>query len=219
MALEAYAITSLEKVKNYLNIGATNTDKDSFLEELINSVSGFVETYCQRVFAVQSFSNEIHNGNGRCKIRTLYYPIVQLSVETDPSDAQILASVQEREDLDSAWTDIETNVNNLLINNPRDYQLTSQNSHNIELADGVFTEGNRNIRLSYKAGLTSPDIDEIENLVIEMVAMRYKESSRGNSQLGQTQLNQNNAGQSSSVNLKDMKPEWMSVLKRYKRKF
>lgn len=219
MALEAYAITTLEKVKDYLHIGATNSDKDAFLEELINSVSGYVETYCQRVFAVQSFSNEIHNGSGRCKLRTLYFPIVQLSTVSSPADSDTLASVQERVDLDSAWTDIETNVNNLLINNPRDYQLTSQNSHNIELADGSFTLGNRNIRVSYKAGLTSPDIDEIENLVIEMVAMRYKESNKGNAQLGQTSLNQNNAGQSSSVNLKDMKPMWIEVLKRYKRKF
>lgn len=152
-------------------------------------------------------------------MRTLYFPITQLSTASSPADADKLAAVQARDDVDSAWADVETNVNNLLINNPKDYELTSQNSHNIELIEEVFTEGTRNIKLSYKAGLTSPAIDEIEQLVIEMVAMRYKESNKGNAQLGQNQLNTNSAGQSSSVNLRNLKPEWLEVLKRYKRKF
>ena len=219
MALQAYAITTVEKVTSYLRISGATSEQSTWFEDQINSVSGYIEHYCQRVFAVQSFSGEIHNGNGRSKIRTLYFPITQLSTATTPSDANKLASVQERADVDSAWEDVEDNVNNLLINNPKDYQLTSQNSHNIELVGGTFAEGNRNIKLSYQAGLTSPDIDEIEQVAIEMVAIRYKESGVKGSILGISTTNDSVSGRSGNVVYKDMKPEWKKILDRYKRKF
>jgi len=224
VSLTAYAITTLDAVKGYLKqpIADDNeTGNDDWLTTQINLVSGFVEQYCQRVFTIQSFSSEIHNGNGRRKLRPLYYPITQLSVvtadETHPTDAEILASVQYRDDVDSAWTNIETNVNNILINSPKDYELSYQNNHNIELLEESFPDGDRNIRIKYKAGLSGVGLAEIEQLVIEMVVMQWKESGRGVGLLGQNSMSNVTGSESYNINLRNLKPEWKTTLDRYKR--
>lgn len=219
VTLETYAITSLNAVKGYLGRPLQDDgENDDWINTQINLVSGYVEQYCGRVFTVQSFSNEVHNGNGRSKLRPLYYPVTQLSVETEPSDSQILASVQYKDADTGTWTDIETDVDNIIINSPKDWELSYQNSHNIELLEEVFEEGDRNIRISYKAGITGAELAEIENLVIEMVVMRWKQSGRGNSQLGLQTISSGAGGQSDNLTLKDLDPKWKAILDRYKRK-
>ena len=219
MALASYAITTLNAVKGYLG-GPLQDDgeNDDWIETQINLVSGFVETYCQRVFAVQSFTNEVHNGNGRSKLRPLYYPVTQLSVEDSPTDNHILASVQYKDTTTLAWTNIETDVDNIVINSPKDWELSYQNSHNIELIEESFEQGDRNIRISYKAGVSGSEIAEVEQVVIEMVAMQWKESGRGTGILGQSSMSNTAGNQSENIGIKSLKPEWKSVLDRYKRK-
>jgi hypothetical protein len=217
--MELYAITTKEKVSDYLNLGLPDADKDAWIEKQIDYVSGFVETYCKRKFKIQDVSGEILNGNGRSKIRPYFYPIVQLSVADSPTDAQKLASVQYRESVSESWTDIETDVNNILINTPPLHLLTNQTHHTIELVELVFPEGTQNIKLSYRAGLSGQELDEIEMLVIEMVAMRYKESAIGNNILGVSSINQGGGGASYNTIYKNMKSEWKEVLDRYKRRF
>lgn len=221
MALADYAITSLANVKDYLAIPtATISDHDSFIETLIDRTSGFMEQYCQRVFTIQSFENEIHNGNGRAKIRTLYYPITQLSVASSPSDADKLASVQVRDDVDSAWENLETDVDHIIINSPPDYLLTIQNSHNIELLDEEFPLGTRNVKLSYKAGLSGKFLAEIEQLCIELVVKRFKDSKKGDNRFGLNSTSDSLGGVSSyNTSYRDLTKEQMEVLNRYKRKF
>ncbi len=218
--LASYAITTLSAVKSYL--GRPDTDdpaNDDFIVTLINLKSGYCEQYCQRVFAVQSFTSEIHNGNGRCKLRTLYYPITQLSTEDSPTTADILASVQKRDDVNSAWENIETDADNIIINSPPDYLLSPQNPHSVELLEETFPQGTRNIRLKYKAGLTGTAIAEMEQLVIEMVVTAWKESGIGQGTLGQSQMTNTSANQSDNITIRNLKPEWKEVLDRYKRKF
>lgn len=219
MALASYAITTVDAVKGYLGRPLQDDgENDDWIETQINLVSGMVESYCQRVFTIQSFSNEVHNGNGRSKIRPLYYPVTQLSVEDSPTDNQILASVQYKDSTTGTWTNIETDVGNIIINSPKDWELSYQNSHNIELLEEVFEQGDRNIRISYKAGVSGSEIAEVEQVVIEMVAMQWKESGRGTGILGQSSMSNTAGNQSENIGIKSLKPEWKSVLDRYKRK-
>lgn len=219
MALASYAITTLDAVKGYLGRPLQDDgENDTWIETQINLVSGMVESYCQRVFTIQSFSKEVHNGNGRSKIRPLYYPVTQLSVEDSPTDDQILASVQYKDTATLEWTDIETDVDNIIINSPKDWELSYQNSHNIELLEEVFEQGDRNIRISYKAGISGAELAEIEQIVIEMVVMNWKESGRGTGILGQSSMSNTAGNQSENIGIKSLKPEWKSVLDRYKRK-
>lgn len=217
--LASYAITTLNAVKDYLKRPLIDDEEDDWFITQINRASGLCEQYCQRVFAVQSFSSEIHNGNGRCRLRTLYYPITQLSTEDSPTSADILAAVQKRDDVNSDWENIETDADNIIINSPPDYLLSSQNPHSVDLLEETFPEGTRNIRLKYKAGLTGTAIAEMEQLVIEMVVTAWKESGRGQGTLGQSQMTNTSANQSDNITIRNLKPEWKEVLDRYKRKF
>lgn len=218
MALGDYALCSLEEVKDYLALGSLSTDKDTWLEDQINIVSGSIEGYCNRKFAVQDFSAEVHNGNGRAKLRPLYYPIVQLSVADSPTTAQKLASVQYLDD--TTWTNIETDVDNIVLNNPFPQRVTEQTSYNIELLEKAFPLGKQNVRINYRAGETdSSRYAEVKGVAIEMVAMRYKQSAKGDSILGVQSINSSASGRSDNTTFKNMKAEWREVLDRYKVKF
>jgi hypothetical protein len=48
MAKETYALTNLSKVKGFLDID--DTDNDDLFNDLINSISDFIENYCGRRF-------------------------------------------------------------------------------------------------------------------------------------------------------------------------
>lgn len=217
MAVSSYALVTLDEVKDYLALGASDNAKDTWLEQQIDIVSASIEGYCNRKFAVQEISSEIRDGNGRCKIRPLYFPIVQLSIATTPANADILASVQTRVDVDSAWTDIETNVNHIVINNPLPNRVTEQTSYNIELLNGVFTEGKQNIKLVYKSGESdSSKYAEVKGVAIEMVVWRHKQSSQGNSLLGISTKSQSVSGANGNTSFLDMKREWKEVLNRYR---
>jgi hypothetical protein len=217
MSVSSYALVTLDEVKDYLALGASDVAKDTWLEQQIDIVSATIEGHCNRKFAVQSITSEIRDGNGRSKLRPLYYPIVQLSIATTPVNADILASVQTRVDVDSAWTDIETNVNNIILNNPLPQRVTEQSSYNIELLNGVFTEGKQNIKLVYKAGESdSSSYGEIRAVAIEMVVWRHKQSSQGNSLLGISTKSSSVSGANGNTTFLDMKREWKEVLNRYR---
>jgi hypothetical protein len=218
MALENYAITTLERVKNYLAIqGAIEDYKEAFLEDQINLVSAAIETYCNRCFAIRSIPEDIVNGNGRSKLRPTYFPVAQLSIEESPSAVQKLASVQFRVDLESEWEDIETNVNYIVLHNPQPQRVTQQNDYCIELLNSVFPLGNKNIRLVYKAGeADSKNYAEVEMVAIEWIVMIYKQSMQGDSLLGLSSISTGAGGRNENMSLLNMKSEWKKVLDRYK---
>ena len=220
MAIADYALCSLDEVKGYLALGALSEDKDSWLEDQINLVSASIEGYCNRKFAVQDISSEIRDGNGRAKLRPLYYPIVQLSVEDSPTDSQKLASVQYLDDDDETWVDIETDVDNIVLNNPFPQRVTEQTSYNIELLEKSFPSGKQNVKLVYRAGETdSSKYGEVKMVAIEMVVMRYRQSAKGDFVLGMQSTTSSAGGRSDNVTYKNMKSEWKEVLNRYKVKF
>lgn len=66
-------LTNLTKVKGYLRIPLSNTDEDEFLIMLIDSVNSTIENYCNRKFAVSSYTGEQHTIMH--KVFPLNYPI------------------------------------------------------------------------------------------------------------------------------------------------
>jgi len=216
MAVASYALVTLAEVKSYLNLGETFTAKDTFLEQQIDLISGYIESRCNRKFVVQNITSEIRNGNGRSKLRPLCYPIVQLSVEDTPTDEQKLASVQYRDTVDSAWADIETEVNKIVLNNPFPWRTTEQTSFNIELLEEVFPEGNQNIKLVYKAGESDASkYAEIKMMAIEMVVWRYKQSNQGMALLGVSSQADSTNPTNRNTTFLVMSKEWQDILKRY----
>lgn len=208
MSVAAWDITTFAKVKTYLKILSTDTVQDVFLQDVLTRISGMIETYCGRKIAVQSISSEISDGNGSRFIYPIHFPISQLSVASGtPSSADILGAVQKRNDVDSSWEDIETDVDHIFYDTVRPY---------IELFDEVFPVGRRNVRLIYKAGLAGAELGELEQTCIEIVSETFKESNQGDNKLGkQTQSDSGGLG-NLNISFRNLKPEWKEVLDRYR---
>lgn len=206
MALNANAIISVAEAKTQLKI--TSSSLDSTLEVWINEASDWIENYINNKVVEQSISSEISDGDDDNRLYPRYFPITQLSTESSPTTAQKLANLQYRDSPDSSWTDIESNINHIAINQRDGY---------IELYDDIFPTGWQNIKISYKAGYVSADVPlEFKTICAEMVQVRYNESKQGNDQLSRSSTSSNQGGGSSSVSYKDLYPRWQGILSKYK---
>lgn len=202
MALSAYAIPTLQQVKDFM--GIQNYESDSILEGWIDKCSLAIENYTHRKIAEQSITNEIYDGDGTDTQFVRYWPITQLSTTTSPSDAQILAAVQYRDTPDDSWTDIETDPDHIFYDASWPF---------IKLHDELFPDGERNVRLNYKAGYSVIPGD-IWQVSIEMVSDLWEKSKRPGTQsrLGLT----NRANQSLSWSYESLRPGWKEILKPYR---
>ena len=72
MAVDQYALTTLENVKAALHI--TVTDDDTLLESLINRISAAVESYCRRKFKARDYT-EKYDGDGTTVLYLKQYPV------------------------------------------------------------------------------------------------------------------------------------------------
>ena len=203
MAVSAYAITSLAEVKSYLKIPTATTDSDTILEGWIDRASHSIESYCNRKFAVQSVSSEIHDGDGGYRLYTKFWPITQLSTETSPTDAQKLASLQYRISPDDSWTDLETDIDHIFLDSDWPY---------IRMYDVAIPEGERNITVSYKAGYSIIPGD-VWTVCLEMVTDMWNNSKHS---LQDRQGRSSRTAQGFTDSFDSLKPEWRIVLNRYR---
>ena len=222
VAAATNAIISLADVKDFLKIGvnAADTTQDDFLQTWINYVSSELEgiTGINNKVKVQDVASEITNGTGRTKLRTLYYPIYAIGVAASTTDVAKLASVQYRDDVDSAWTDIETDIDHILINTPDIFHVSEQNTYNIELSDATFPAGQKNIKVSYQAGWSSIPA-AIVMVALEKVSDVYKQSSRGGSRFGLNSFSESEGMGSKNTNYKDLTKRHEEMLKPFRRRY
>ena len=210
MSLNANAIVTLAEAKEQLKVENADTALDDTLTAYINEISSAVELYTKRKIVSQSIASEIHDGDGSSILYPRYFPIQQLSVESSPTDAQKLASVQYRNSPDSDWTDIVSDIDHIFLDTGDDALRPF-----IELYQNFFYYGIRNIRIKYKAGYTTVPSD-IKVLVLEMIQMRWNEAKRGNDWLGQGNMNQSESGNNYSTTLIELDKRWKRVLDRYR---
>jgi hypothetical protein len=220
VAAASNAIISLAEVKDFLAIPTATTTDDDFLQTWVNYQSSAIEeTGIFNKVKVQDISGEILNGNGRTKIRTNYFPITAIGVAASTTDALKLASVQDWDDATDAWTNIETDIDNILIHTPVLAYASAQNPHCLELLETIFPEGTQNIKLSYQAGWSTIPT----NLVIvclELVAGLYRDSGHmGGGRFGLQSTSINEGGGSKNVQYKDFSARHLKLMEPYKRKF
>ncbi len=207
------SIVLLNDVKNYLSITLSDTTKDDFLQTYINAESLRIEAELVNKVMAQTQTNEIGNGNGRARYRPMYYPIIDIGI-VGATDAQKLASVQY--DVDGTWTDIETDVDNIIINNPVLGQGSEQNSYNIELLELTFEEGTKNIRLTYQAGYsTAPS--PLWTVCLERVVETYQKSYQGGKRFGLDSVSKAEGGGSTSTRYTDFSARHEKMMKPYRR--
>ncbi len=81
MPLAPNALTNLEAVKTYLKI--TETVDDTLLEELINGSSYAIESYCERKFKQQTYTDEEYDGSGLKYLLLKQYPVQSVQSVTE----------------------------------------------------------------------------------------------------------------------------------------
>ena len=97
--LSAYALTTLNNVKEYLDL-STAVAKDNLLIRLINTASAAIENYCSRKFLSREYTDEAHFlGNYTRRLLVDNFPITAIGSIADDDIALTedeLASCQNR---------------------------------------------------------------------------------------------------------------------------
>lgn len=148
MALDQYALCTVQNLVDFGGESINEANDRSTLESLINSVSASIETYCSRKFLTREYT-EYHDGTGEPYIFPYNSPI------TTVSGIWIDASwVWDGDAIDSTSYRI-VNDNHIAFNNFIPYV------------------GEQNIKITYTAGYATVPYD-VQQVVIEEALRRYK---------------------------------------------
>jgi hypothetical protein len=164
------SLVALADVEAWLGLASGNSD-EALLTRLIAGASAFVETWCSRTFALTSYT-ETRDGNGQTRMSPQNWPI------------STVASVT----IDTTVVPART------VPGGSGFFL---NGKSIQLVGYCFNRGQANVTLVYSAGFATIPAD-IQQGVIELVAMRYKERDR----IGLSSVSA--AGETTSYITKDM---------------
>ena len=132
MALAAYALTTVQRVKDRL--GITSSGFDTLFERLVNASTDFIESYYTRRFKETSYENELYlvECEGSKMVTLKHAPVSALT------NFQYRAGVPTN----PAWT-------NFL---PVEYEIVGDGSSGLIRVYGGVPRGTNNIRASYTAG-------------------------------------------------------------------
>jgi hypothetical protein len=87
MSLDDNALITLANLKVYLNIDSNNTDYDSALQQIINSVSTLMETEMDRKLVYATYTDEYLDGSGMQELYLPQWPVVSVtSIEEDETE-------------------------------------------------------------------------------------------------------------------------------------
>lgn len=144
-------LTTLDNVKQYLQI--TTTNDDTFLTALVSNVSQFIETYLNRIIASASYT-DFYNGVG-------YYTQTLALRNTPVTAVQLLT------------------IDGVTITASAGFGKPGYNFDDsfIYLTGYSFGRGVRNIQVTYTAGYASTPLDIVQ-AANQLVAWRYKEIQR-----------------------------------------
>jgi len=176
-------LTTLANVKAWL--GITSSTDDAQLSRLITAYSQYIQTWLNRQIAAQSYS-ELRDGSGKDFLVFADYPV-------------------------TAVTSLK--INGQAISQSADGVLQpgyAFDDGQIWLIGYRFAKGRKNIALTYTAGYaTTPP--ELEQAVIEVIALRYKERERIGHQ------SKSLAGETVSFYIKDYPDSVQTILNNYRK--
>jgi hypothetical protein len=97
------ALVTLDQAKAALGIDPADTSQDAALQQQIDSVSQAINNYCDRVFVVQSYRDQVRGACGRWgePLVTRQYPIV-----LDPGGVPLVAVVDDGAALDPTLLEV-----------------------------------------------------------------------------------------------------------------
>jgi len=144
MSVANYGLTTVARLKQFLDISASDADTTAVLEHLINTCTDWVEGYCQRRFLRTVYTDEKYDGNDSQSLMFRNYPV-------DMSQTFTLQQRTSALDEDE-WETIDS-----------EYYFKYPNAGYVEFpkkkygdVGRLFVVGNQNYRISYTAGYYVP---------------------------------------------------------------
>lgn len=86
MALDPYALISLQQAKDYMKV--EHNEEDTLIEDLINRATYYLERRkYQRALKQRTFTGELYNGMGTRELRLSTFPVVSVSSVSHVDDS------------------------------------------------------------------------------------------------------------------------------------
>ena len=183
------ALATLNQLKTQLGFKTSDTQYDPKLQLFLDAASQWVETYCDRIFSEDTYT-ELFHGNNSNAIHPRQYPIT--------------AVTELRVDNARAWSDPNTLIDSA------SYGIDSSGVA-VFYYDATFPSGYNNVRAIYTAGYATIPSD-IQMAVIWTGEWFYHHNNRGDS--GRTSKSK---GGENAAMLADVPPMIKTILQKYKR--
>src|SRR3972149_4215772 len=173
MALPGNAFVTLREVQDYCRLEESDLPA---IERYVASATDWIEDHCRLRVIHQTYTAELHSGDGSMYLYPRWWPISQ---------------VDKIEFLDGVSSWLDQDLTNVVIHPPRGFLVAR---------DLIMPRGVLNVRVGYKAGYsaaTTPVPEDLKQACLELVLDKWKQSDRQTQ--GITTLSF--AGQSTSYHL------------------
>ena len=200
MGLNANAIVNLEQLRDYLGKSLSDIGSDDLMTAAVNAASDTIERYTRRAFKERTIENEIYDGKGKHYLDLLSTPVISLK-------GPATSDVQWRPAPDRDWEDLESEIRFIMIKPAQPWRIS--------LWRLTFFSGSQNIKVSYKAGYATIPSD-VQLVCLEMAAIKFKESGRGDGRLGRTSISNTTSGVATTDSFSDLEERHRRLLARYR---
>lgn len=144
-------LTTLSFVKGWLQLKASETTDDGFLQHQVSAASRAIESRLNRAILRDTYT-ETRNGNGVSAMRLINTPIKTVSAVTINNTAVTVRTVPTASGF--TWDDI-----------------------NLYVPGWCFAKGVQNIVVTYEAGFDAVPAD-LEDCVAQVIAWKYRNRDR-----------------------------------------
>lgn len=199
MALNANALCTVDDISSFFGIDE-DTDVEALVESLINRVSKQFESYCDKDFVKQSYTEYLDLESYSDTIFPKNYPITTVS--------GIFA--------DTSWewasgTEIDSTT----------YRVSDTNK--IVLRSGSFSSGKQAIKIVYEAGYHEGDVETLDDVPLDLRLACIKEVTRlyrdrKKKGISKDDIDSGPGTYAYDYVMSEMEPETTGVLERYRRR-
>lgn len=100
MALLAYSLTTLDRVKDFGGLSGLSAAQDAVLTNIINAATTYIESHTERRFMQTAYSNELYDGHGDERLILDQFPV--------DSSASFSFEGRDTTENDDDWTTIDS---------------------------------------------------------------------------------------------------------------
>lgn len=159
-------LTTVARVKTWLNITTTDATRDALLGTILNGVTAAVDRYVGRTLLSATYTDEYVSGDGFTDgLRLKQYPVTTFT--TLKQDGATVDASAYTVDLDAGIV----------------YRVGGSSNNWLTDGFGAWNLGRRNFQATYTAGYTTAP-EDLQNAAIKQVALEYKRSGYKGDRIG-----------------------------------